>query len=54
MDYAARRGYLNIVRWLHENRTEGCTEKAARFATEKGFLNIVQWFQENRSATTNI
>ena len=28
MDYAARNGYLKIIKWLHENRNEGCTKNA--------------------------
>lgn len=28
MDYAACHGQLKIVKWLHENRNEGCTTNA--------------------------
>ena len=28
MDNAARQGYLEIVKYLHENRMEGCTTNA--------------------------
>ena len=28
MDYASRNGHLDVVKFLHENRTEGCTKWA--------------------------
>ena len=28
MDDAARNGHLEIIKWLHENRTDGCTKSA--------------------------
>ena len=34
MDYVAENGYLEIVKWLHDNRTEGCTN-------DNGHLEIV-------------
>jgi hypothetical protein len=26
MDYAAMKGHLEIVKWLHANRSEGCSK----------------------------
>ncbi len=26
--WASENGYLEVVKWLHKNRTEGCTRKA--------------------------
>ena len=49
MDWAARNGYLDIVQWLHFNRSEGCTTSAMDFAAEFGHIDIVQWLHFNRS-----
>lgn len=49
MDLAAANGYLNIVKWLHENRTEGCTVFAMNHAACCGYLDIVKWLHENRT-----
>lgn len=32
MDLAARHGHLDVVKWLHENRSEGCTTDAMDLA----------------------
>lgn len=37
------------VQWLHECRTEGCTEKALDTAAAAGHLEVVQWLHENRT-----
>ncbi|OQR87208.1 hypothetical protein THRCLA_22927 [Thraustotheca clavata] len=34
-----QRGYLDIVQYLHENRSEGCTQNAMKAAAENGHLN---------------
>ena len=49
MDEAAENGHLNIVKWLHENRTEGCSTKAIDDAAGNGFLDVVKWLHENRT-----
>jgi hypothetical protein len=49
MDFAANHGRLQIVQWLHANRTEGCTYCAMDFAAEEGHLHVVQWLHENRT-----
>lgn len=46
MDEAAKNDHLEIVKWLHENRTEGCTTKAMDGGSS---LEMVQWLHENRS-----
>jgi hypothetical protein len=48
MDWAAETGHLDIVKWLHINRTEGCTFKAIVNAANNGHLDVVQWLHENR------
>lgn len=40
---------LCSCQWLHENRIEGCTEKALDGAASAGHLEIVQWLHENRT-----
>ena len=47
MDCVAERGHLEIVKWLHFNRTEGCTTKAMDCAAEKGHLEVVKCLKEN-------
>ncbi|EFA75794.1 hypothetical protein PPL_10849 [Heterostelium album PN500] len=49
MDYAAIEGQMAIVRYLHENRTEGCSSNALEFAIGKGYLDVVQFLNENRT-----
>ena len=54
MDNAARHGHLDIVLWLHEHRSEGCTEVAMEGAAGKGHLAVVCWLFENRSEMCTI
>ncbi|KAI9998639.1 hypothetical protein PInf_003221 [Phytophthora infestans] len=48
MDYAAGKEHLEAVRFLHENRTEGCTKHAMSSAAANGHLEMVQWLYANR------
>lgn len=58
MDYAAMGGHLNVVKWLHKNRTEGyteyggltsvCTTLAIINAIEGKHLEVVKWLYTNR------
>lgn len=48
MDEAARIGRLDILVWLHNNRTEGCTFAAMIEASRKGHLDVVKWLHINR------
>jgi hypothetical protein len=54
MDYAAC-GHLEIVKWLHINRTEGCITNAMDYAAQRGHLEIVKWLHINHTegCTTN-
>lgn len=49
MDRAAQLGYLDIVKFLHENRTEGCSNGAMDLAAEHGHIHVVKFLQENRT-----
>lgn len=48
MDFAACWGSLRSVRWLHENRTEGCTTEAMDWAAINGHGDVVAYLHENR------
>src|SRR3989304_1963442 len=47
-DKLAENGNLDVIKWLHENRTEGCTKCAMDDAAENGYLKIVKFLHENR------
>ena len=40
---------MEIVKWLHENRTESRTTDAMNYAAENGLLNVVKWLHKNRT-----
>jgi len=48
MNTASENGHLEIVKWLHENRTEGCTVYAMNTAMN-GHLEIVKFLHFNRT-----
>ncbi|KAL7750300.1 Canalicular multispecific organic anion transporter 2 [Sorochytrium milnesiophthora] len=47
MDKAAASGDLDLVRWFHKNRMEGCTTEAMAEAARCGFLSIVKFLHEH-------
>lgn len=47
-DHAAAGGHLETVKWLHENRREGCTRYALTDAAGNGHMETVQWLHRNR------
>ncbi|EGG19222.1 hypothetical protein DFA_02471 [Cavenderia fasciculata] len=49
MNYAAQFGHFEIVKFLHFNRTEGCTVDAMDQASSNGFLEIVKFLNLNRT-----
>jgi hypothetical protein len=49
MDYAASNGHLEVAKFLHENRTEGCTKHAMDKAAMYGHLEVVKFLHENRT-----
>jgi len=48
MDMAAQMGHLDIVEYLHINRTEGCTTSAMDLAALGGYLEVVRFLHGNR------
>ncbi|KAJ3185541.1 hypothetical protein HDU87_000164 [Geranomyces variabilis] len=48
MNKAAARGYLEVVKWLHEHRQEGCSTIAMDLAARNGHWLTVKWLHENR------
>ncbi|KAJ3288319.1 hypothetical protein HDU76_007706, partial [Blyttiomyces sp. JEL0837] len=49
MDVAAKNGHLDVVKFLHLNRPEGCTTDAMDSAATNGHLEIVKYLHYNRS-----
>ena len=49
MNAASREGYLEVVKWLHFNRSEGCSTNAIDLAAQNGHLGVVKWLHSNRS-----
>ena len=54
MDAAVMIGHLESVKWLHENRTEGCTKRVMDDAARYGHLEIVKWLYEHYPALCNL
>ncbi|EFA78425.1 hypothetical protein PPL_09077 [Heterostelium album PN500] len=52
MDVAASKGYLEVCRFLNENRTEGCTYKALESAIVQGHIDVVKYLYENCTHST--
>ncbi|KAJ3399043.1 hypothetical protein HDV05_002096 [Chytridiales sp. JEL 0842] len=48
MDIAARDGHLDIVKFLHENRDEGCSSYAMDTAAMNDELEVLKFLHENR------
>ncbi|KAJ3327262.1 hypothetical protein HDU76_012123 [Blyttiomyces sp. JEL0837] len=49
MDEAALRGYLEIAKYLHRNRKEGCTINAMDWAAGNSYYEVVKFLHENRT-----
>ncbi|KAG6963682.1 hypothetical protein JG688_00008062 [Phytophthora aleatoria] len=48
MDGAASGGHLDVVKWLHTRRSEGCTMHAMNGAASGGHVEVVKWLHSNR------
>ncbi|RHZ41103.1 hypothetical protein DYB26_002733 [Aphanomyces astaci] len=48
-EWRGRNGDLDVLRFLHANRSEGCTELAIALACEHGHLEVARWLNEHRS-----
>lgn len=48
MDVAAVCGNLEVLKWLHDNTSAGCTTDAMDIAASDGRLDMVLWFHKNR------
>ncbi|KAL2912478.1 hypothetical protein HK105_208050 [Polyrhizophydium stewartii] len=49
MDWAANKGHFNVVKWLHANRSEGCTTDAMDWAASNGHLEVVEFLHNHRT-----
>lgn len=49
LDWAAARGTLEVVKWLSDNSTEGCTTYAMDMAAAHGHLCVVEWLSDYRT-----
>lgn len=49
MNGAAENGHLDVVKWLHEHRREGCTTEAVDMAAGYGHLEVLQFLYANRT-----
>ncbi|OQR95711.1 hypothetical protein THRCLA_07634, partial [Thraustotheca clavata] len=47
-------GHLNIVKWLHRYRNEGCTEEAMDEAATFGHLDIVQYLHHHEIGACSV
>jgi len=47
-EFACKKGYLDVVKFLHKNRKEGCTTIAMDQAALQGHLDVVKFLHKNR------
>jgi ankyrin repeat protein len=48
MDWAAKKGHLEVIKYLHEKRKEGCTTYAMNWAAGNGHLEVIKYLHEKR------
>ncbi|EGG22821.1 hypothetical protein DFA_04951 [Cavenderia fasciculata] len=49
MNFASTHGYLDVLQFLHENRTEGCLTLAMDEAAKNGHFEVVKFLHYNRT-----
>lgn len=54
IDYACLNGYIDVVKWLHFNTDEKCTEYAMINAAANNELEIVKFLYENMKENCSI
>jgi hypothetical protein len=57
MDCAAENDHLNVVIWLHNNRTEGCSKNAIDCAALGRHQNIINYLKKinlNKQTKNNL
>jgi hypothetical protein len=42
------KGYLAMVKWMHEHRSEGCTSYDMDAAASNGHFEMVRWLHDDR------
>jgi len=47
-NWAAKNGHLEVIKFLHENTSQGCTKYAIDYAACNGHLEVVKFLHENR------
>src|ERR1700728_1967899 len=47
--WAAKNGYLGVIKWLHNNKKHGCGPYVMDYAAKNGHLHIIKWLHENRT-----
>jgi hypothetical protein len=47
-DWAARKGHIELLKWLLVNTNEGCTTYAMDYAARNGHMNVLLWLYDNR------
>lgn len=52
MYHAVCNGNLELVKWLHANRKEGCTKWAMNEAAWRGHFDVIRWLNENHLTET--
>lgn len=52
-DWAAKKGHLELLKWLLANTDEGCTTYAMDFAARYGHINILEYLHREGHVCTN-
>jgi hypothetical protein len=47
MDYAARDGHLDVIKWIHKTYKKSCTPQGWGWAIDYRRHDVVKWIHEN-------